>query len=114
MNEDYLYSNEKADEQAYDEIMSILRELDSQPENEGYGIMVGGHSLGGAMASVLALELAGTEFKRFQTPVQCVSFSSPLVGCREFRAAYQVRRDTSSIYFEKALFRLCNQNSFSL
>ena len=91
MTTEYIFDNKAAKTQAFDEIVKILRDIDANPDNENYEIWVSGHSLGAAMASLVAFQLAGLEFERIRKPVKCVSFSSPLAGCEEFRAAFQVR-----------------------
>ena len=55
---EYIFDNKKQDGcQVYDKIIS-----DVQPFVEkGYGIYVTGHSLGAAMASLLAFKLAGSK-----------------------------------------------------
>jgi len=67
----------------------VLDDIDSKPENLNYEVWVSGHSLGASMASLVAFELAGTPFKRIRKAVKCATFSSPLTGCEEFRAAFQ-------------------------
>ena len=48
------------------------------------------HSLGGALASMLAFELAGRDEDWIPKPVNCVTYASPFNGSSGFRDAFEV------------------------
>jgi hypothetical protein len=65
----------------------VLEALDEYP---GYMIYTTGHSLGGALCTLLAFDLAGNDDERIPKPISCISFASPKVGNRKFANAFQV------------------------
>jgi putative lipase involved disintegration of autophagic bodies len=65
----------------------VIELLDEYP---GYMIYTTGHSLGGALCTLLAFELAGNDDERIPKPISCISFASPKVGNRKFANAFQV------------------------
>jgi hypothetical protein len=55
----------------------VLRLLN---ENPGYKVFVTGHSLGGAIASLVAFQMAKSDDPQIPKPVWCITFASPRVG----------------------------------
>ena len=77
----------KGDHCKYD---CILREIKAQLDvHPDYTIQVTGHSLGGALATLLAFCLACELDNIPNGPVTCVSFASPRVGNGNFGRAFQ-------------------------
>ena len=58
----------------------------------GYELMVTGHSLGAALATLISLKLAGSSKSWVPKPITLYSFESPFVGGESFREAHQVRK----------------------
>jgi hypothetical protein len=68
----------------------ILEEIeDLLKQNEGYKLYITGHSLGGALGLLTALE-AGTRFGTPGLPVTCVGIANPRGGTEAFRDAITV------------------------
>lgn len=68
----------------------ILRQIKAQLETyPNYTIQVTGHSLGGALATLLAFCLACELENIPQGPITCISFASPRVGNGNFGRAFQ-------------------------
>jgi len=90
---DYLFDNddvieEKGQRQRIDEILDDVRDV----VEEGYTIHVAGHSLGGALATILGFHLAGSE--GLPKPISLVTFESPMVASKGFKAAFhQMEQD---------------------
>jgi Lipase (class 3) len=55
----------------------------------GYKLYITGHSLGGALATLFALEVAALRDSSIVKPVTCISIASPKVGNMSFRRAFQ-------------------------
>lgn len=55
----------------------------------GYQLYITGHSLGGALATLFALEVAASRDSSIVKPVTCISIASPKVGNMSFRRAFQ-------------------------
>lgn len=93
---DYLYgysdtypypSLKKGEGRKLDKITSrVLATLD---EYAGYSIAVTGHSLGGSLATLQAMELAAIDDDRINDPITCITFASPKVGNRAFANVFQ-------------------------
>jgi hypothetical protein len=60
--------------------------IEANPE---YSLYTTGHSLGGALSTLFAFEVAADD--RILKPVTCISIASPKVGNLAFRRAFQVR-----------------------
>lgn len=85
---EYLFDNKKSlGEQKYDEIINDIQPL----MEEGYGIYVTGHSLGGALATMFSFKLAGAGKKRdwVPRPVTCITYAAPFTGTKSYRAAFE-------------------------
>lgn len=65
----------------------------THPDYKDYKLYVVGHSLGGALSSMVAFKLAGSNKKWIPKPVTCISFEGPMNGGVEFRDAFQVRNE---------------------
>lgn len=55
----------------------------------GYCIAITGHSLGGSLATLLALELGAIQDHRILDPITCITFAAPRVGNFAFAHAFQ-------------------------
>ena len=100
---DYMYGkparhrqeSEMGDRRKIDSICDHLFEiLDQYPR---YSIAITGHSLGGALATLLAFELGARGDPRIHEPITCVSFASPRVGNLSFAIAFQSLERTRKI-----------------
>jgi triacylglycerol lipase len=60
--------------------------IEANPE---YSLYTTGHSLGGALSTLFAFEVAAND--RILKPVTCITIASPKVGNLAFRRAFQVR-----------------------
>lgn len=68
-----------------EEIMGMLTSL-VQGEKKGYKIHITGHSLGGALSTLMAARAAA--LNDFNTTIINVSFASPFVGDQKFRESF--------------------------
>ena len=68
--------------------------VDQYPQ---YRIFITGHSLGGALATLLAFELGAKRDDRIRETISCVSFASPRVGNLAFANAFQSLERTKRI-----------------
>ncbi|KAL7546875.1 hypothetical protein ACHAWF_010199 [Thalassiosira exigua] len=73
------------------EYQEILQEhvLPVIKEYPSYKLYITGHSLGGALATLFAFEIAAEPDSVIPKPVTCVTFASPYVGDQSFREAHQ-------------------------
>lgn len=79
----------------YGEIVRHLENiyLHENSTYKDYNLYITGHSLGGALCTLLAFRLAGGKFLKrtgIPTPINCISFASPYVGGEEWNEAFQV------------------------
>jgi len=83
----YLFGlrNKRATSSKYDQILVHLRSL--LETHAGFSILCTGHSLGGALATLFAFQLALEE--DIKKPVICISFASPKTGNISFARAFQ-------------------------
>lgn len=82
---DYIFDNEEANIQRFDQIMSDLEDV-MEPN---YELFVTGHSLGAALATLISFKLAGSSKNWVPKPINLYSFESPFVGGTDFRAAHK-------------------------
>lgn len=85
---DYLLekANRRDEKCKFDEILDALREIYDKEEYKNYGLLVTGHSLGGALTQLLSFMLAGSPEANFiPKPILGISFASPVVGDMIFR-----------------------------
>lgn len=77
----------------YEDVVGQLKRLYSNEKYKDYELFITGHSLGAALASYLAYNLAGSnEVMDFLPgPVTAITFASPAVGNAAYRAAFEVR-----------------------
>jgi len=85
---DYIFDNEEANIQRFDQIMSDLEDV-MEPN---YELFVTGHSLGAALATLISFKLAGSSKNWVPKPINLYSFESPFVGGTDFRAAHKVSK----------------------
>jgi len=73
----------------FDEILNfhLLPTLKKYP---GYKVYISGHSLGAALATEFAFQVAAIDCPEIPKPVTCVSVASPYVGDRDFRKAFKL------------------------
>lgn len=90
------------EEKKYGRILGNLREI--YKKFPDYDLYTTGHSLGGALASLLAFKIAASEdLPEVKRPVTAVSFAAPQVGGEEFNRAYQVRyKEVTCVAHEEA------------
>lgn len=69
-------------------MIKIMGDLKSVLE-PGYELVVTGHSLGAALASITAFHVAGSDEKWIPKPITCYSYESPLCAGLDFRIAFK-------------------------
>lgn len=80
----FLFDNRKMDgTQRYDQIVKDLEAI----IEDGYSITVTGHSLGGALAHLLAFKLAGCNNAKLPRPITCITWAAPHQGAPAYRVA---------------------------
>ena len=75
----------------FEQIQRNLVKLLSMSQFEDYEVLVSGHSLGGALAQLLAYQLATNgQLEQFQNalPITAITFASPNVGNKGFKEAF--------------------------
>merc|ERR1711935_635198 len=87
----YLFEKRKLEKrerpQRYEQIkVDIENALNGET---GYQMYVTGHSLGGALAQMVSLGLAGAKEDFIPRPVTCISFAAPFQGTGGYRSAYE-------------------------
>ena len=94
----YLFGNTNNDEgkSKFYQILATLKELYAYKDEEAgrdysdYDLYVTGHSLGGALAQLLAFTLAGSKDSDFlPKPVTAISYASPQVGKSGYLRAFE-------------------------
>ena len=87
---DYLFGARKRTDATskFDQILEHLYDLLAKFPD--YNIYVTGHSLGGALSTLLAFTLASLEDSRVNKPITCLTIASPRVGNLDLRRAFQV------------------------
>jgi predicted lipase len=68
----------------------------------GYHLYVTGHSLGGALATLFAVDAVLSKDFDIPTPVTCINVASPKCGDTSFKKAFQVSVDTC--YFPQTYY----------
>jgi hypothetical protein len=94
---DYLFAKNarRSEPTKCDEVVAhVLRLYDFYP---GYRLYVTGHSLGGALATLFAFQVAASTDPRIVKPVTCISIASPKVGTMSFRRAFQALEKSRQI-----------------
>lgn len=84
----YLFdsNNNRSLESKYDLILAHIRRL---LENfDGFSIMICGHSLGGALATLCTFRMAVEEVPVSKKPITCITFASPRTGNIQFVRAF--------------------------
>lgn len=74
--------------------MYELKQVVNEPKYTGYKIYVTGHSLGGALSSLCAFQIAAEAAKEgsnIPTPINNISIASPYIGDECFRKSFMVR-----------------------
>jgi len=103
---DYLfeYKLKNEVETKYERIVKSLREIYTSTKKgydgiEDYSLYVTGHSLGGAMAQILAFTLAGSnlDFLPKDKPVRAITFASPEVGDSGYVASFMELEKASKL-----------------
>ena len=87
------YDPENPGKQKYDEIKKDILYLYDEDGCEGYNIYVTGHSLGAAVSTLVAFELAASrevEKRLGENPVVNINFASPYLGGKSFNEAFRV------------------------
>jgi hypothetical protein len=93
---EYIFDNKRAKgDQRYDMILNDIKPF----VEEGYKIYVTGHSLGAALASLLAFKLAGSDKSWIPKPITCISYASPFVGTDGFRTAFTLLEQMGHIRY---------------
>ena len=73
-------------------IVDMVTEVANLLENyPGYQLYTTGHSLGGALATLFAMEAGASKDPRIRKPVTCITFASPRVGNLSFARTFKVR-----------------------
>ncbi len=103
---EYIFNNSLADgAQRFD---MILEDIKPFVEQEGYMMVVTGHSLGGALSSMLAFKLAGSAKSWIPKPVICINYASPMVGTNGYRTAFTLLEKMGHVRY----LRITNANDF--
>lgn len=93
---EYLFDNKDAiGKQRYDLIEQDIEDF----AKEGYTIYVAGHSLGGALATIVAFKLAGSKTKWIPKPIRCITYASPFVGVEDFQRAFTTLEKMSMVKY---------------
>mmetsp|Transcript_46062 Transcript_46062/g.70455 ORF Transcript_46062/g.70455 Transcript_46062/m.70455 type:complete len:422 (-) Transcript_46062:32-1297(-) len=93
-------SDEPYGKQKYNEIKQSILDLYEQDGCEGYDLCVTGHSLGGALSTLVSFELASSKKMAKHLdgkPVINASFASPYVGGTTFKEAFQALESAGKV-----------------
>jgi len=82
---DYLFDNNNIETQVYEKIRNDIKPL----MEDGYSLYVTGHSLGGALATIVAFKIAGSKKEWIPRPVTAITFASPINGADDYRTAFE-------------------------
>mmetsp|Transcript_20172 Transcript_20172/g.19422 ORF Transcript_20172/g.19422 Transcript_20172/m.19422 type:complete len:409 (-) Transcript_20172:227-1453(-) len=89
----YLISGkDKVGNYKYDDILKDITDLYTKQECSGYDLYITGHSLGGALSTLLSFKLAGSSKMDAHLdgrPIYNISFASPMVGDETFKEAFE-------------------------
>ena len=88
-------ADETTEKTKYETIMEHVKVHLSQHPN--YRLYVTGHSLGGALATIFALEAAASKDEDISKPVTCITSGAPKVGNLDFLKAFEVLEETRKI-----------------
>lgn len=84
----YLFNKNERGVTKYDEIMEDLTPLIEQ--HPDHSVFVTGHSLGGALATLVAFQIAASKTVLATEPVTLITIASPYVGDLSFREAFHI------------------------
>jgi len=87
----YMFDNKKLLEgrpQRYDLIQEEIHKLIADGNPCGYTVYIAGHSLGAALATLVAFKLAGSTKPWIPKPITCITIASLRVGTSGFRDAF--------------------------
>eukprot|EP00531_Pseudo-nitzschia_arenysensis_P012401 CAMPEP_0116126142 /NCGR_PEP_ID=MMETSP0329-20121206/6180_1 /TAXON_ID=697910 /ORGANISM="Pseudo-nitzschia arenysensis, Strain B593" /LENGTH=399 /DNA_ID=CAMNT_0003620217 /DNA_START=103 /DNA_END=1301 /DNA_ORIENTATION=+ len=86
----YLFDNDKMrEDQRFDGMVGDIRTaINKEP---GYSVYITGHSLGGALATMFSMKVAGggSSFNDIPRPITCISFGTPFNGTAGYRTAIE-------------------------
>ena len=87
---EYMFGKTNEGKNQFDQIVYILKQVFSKEEYADYDIFVTGHSLGGALAQLLAFALAGSpDAADLPKPINAITYASPRVGNRHYLKKYK-------------------------
>ena len=73
-------------------------------EYPDYFLYTTGHSLGGALATLFAMEAGASKDPRIKKPVTCITIASPRVGSLSFARTFQVCRRKEPRFWKRKLY----------
>ena len=88
----YIFKNGKMEDenlQRYDGLVGDIK--DSMNHEQGYNVYITGHSMGGALATMFSLKLAGAgdEHDDIPRPITCITYGAPFSGTQGYRTAME-------------------------
>jgi len=98
---DYLFSEAGPNKkQKYSKIKDRILKLYDNEEYKDYGLYITGHSLGGALSTLMSLQLAAS--KKIadilgDKPIVNITFASPYVGGKDWKQAFQTLEKAGKI-----------------
>ena len=66
-------------------------------ENPGFHLYIVGHSLGGALATLFALQAAAAPDSEIPKPVTCITTGAPKVGNLDFLKSFEVSSNDPAV-----------------